>query len=239
MPSKARIVKVPRVPIDDNAPLEAQPVYRVLWHHIKDKLPKARGKKTGDDGLPNELETALRTLYNNYKKYHQQWESNSERTSPPVMIIVCSNTRVSALVRNWVAGYKKRLPNGSESVEHGRLPLFSNEKDAEWLDRPNTILIDSRETESGAQLSGAFKKVASTEIQQFKKDYQSRFPGSDPEKIKDGELLREVMNTVGKKDKMGEQIKWRHLCVYAHGRMGRKHRYTYPRRPCVQHTTPL
>ena len=75
------------------------------------------------------------------------------------------------------------------------------------MDSPNTILIDSRETESGEQLSGAFKKVAATEIQQFKKDYQSRFPGSDPEKIKDGELLREVMNTVGKPGKMGEQIK--------------------------------
>ena len=201
------IVKVPRVPVDDSLPFDPQPVNRVLWHHIKDKLPKANSKKTSDDALPQELEVALRTLYRNYEKYYQQWEPNLKHTPPPVMIIVCNNIRVSALVRDWVSGYEKKLPGGSEIVQPGRLPLFSNEKDGEWLARPNTILIHSRETESGEQLGGAFKKVAATEIEQFKKDYKSRNPSKDPEMIKDGELLREVMNTVGKPGKIGEQIK--------------------------------
>lgn len=201
------IVKVPRVPVDDSLPSASQPVNLVLWPHIKDKLPKANSRITSDVSLPEELETALRSLYGSYETYHQRWESDSKNTSPPVMIIVCNNIRVSRLVRDWVSGHKKQLPGGGESIEDGKLPLFSNAKDGNWLVRPNTILIHSGETESGEQLSGPFKSAAATEIAQFKKDYQARNPGKDPEKIKDGELLREVMNTVGKRGKMGEQIK--------------------------------
>ena len=52
-----------------------------------------------------------------------------------------------------------------------------------------------------------FKKIAATEIEQFKKDYKIRFPGRSVEKVTDEDLLREVMNTVGKTCKLGEQVK--------------------------------
>ena len=123
------IVKVPRVPVDDSLPSESQPVNLVLWPRIKDKLPKANSRITSDVSLPEELETALRSLYGSYETYHQRWESDSKNTSPPVMIIVCNNIRVSRLVRDWVSGHKKELPGGVESIEDGKLPLFSNAKD--------------------------------------------------------------------------------------------------------------
>jgi type III restriction enzyme len=44
-------------------------------------------------------------------------------------------------------------------------------------------------------------------IAEFKDDYRRRFPGRDIEEITDEELLREVMNTVGKPGKLGEQVK--------------------------------
>lgn len=89
----------------------------------------------------------------------------------------------------------------------GQLPIFSNEENGRWLARPNTILVDSEQLESGEAMSSAFKKIAHSEIEQFKTDYQRRFPGRSVEKITDEELLREVMNTVGKPGMLGEQVK--------------------------------
>ena len=199
------IVKVPRVPVDDNAMDGAQPTYRDLWLRIRDELPK-RGRKKGTDSVsdgpkpPAELQGALNSLYGNYERYYQRWESDPHGQTPPVMIIVCNNTAVSKLVYDWVAGYEKTLPDGNTVVVPGGLPIFSNEANGGWLSRPNTILVNSEQLESGEAMSAAFKKIAATEIEQFKVDYQTRFPT-------DEDLLREVMNTVGKQGKLGEQIK--------------------------------
>ena len=39
------IVKLPRVPVADNIPGNEMPMYRNLWEHIRDKMPKkGRGK---------------------------------------------------------------------------------------------------------------------------------------------------------------------------------------------------
>ena len=202
------VVKVPRVPVSDNAMSADQPVYRDLWLQIKDELPKkSKGGVNGAPKLPAVLQGALESLYGNYEKYHQRWESNPQGQTPPVMIIVCNNTTVSKLVYDWVAGYEKTLPGGNRGVEPGRLRIFNNEADGEWRQRPNTILVDSEQLESGEAMKPAFKKIASTEIEQFKADYQTRFPGRSVEKITDEDLLREVMNTVGKPCKLGEQVK--------------------------------
>jgi type III restriction enzyme len=56
-------------------------------------------------------------------------------------------------------------------------------------------------------LSDEFKKIASTEIDRFKEEYEIRFPGRDADSLTDEDLLREVMNTVGKPGLLGEQIK--------------------------------
>ena len=202
------IVKVPRVPVSDNAMIADQPVYRELWSQIKDELPKkSKAGVNGAPKLPALLQGALESLYGNYKKYHQRWKSNPQGQTPPVMIIVCNNTTVSKLVYDWVAGYKKTLPDGNTGVEPGRLPIFNNEANGEWLSRPNTILVDSEQLESGEAMKPEFKRIAATEIEQFKADYKMRFPGRSVEKVTDEDLLREVMNTVGKTGKLGEQVK--------------------------------
>jgi len=80
----------------------------------------------------------------------------------------------------------------------GKLPLFSNVEGERWSARPNTILIDSRQLESGEAMSSDFKQIAAAEIEEFKAEYRARFPGRDTDEITDEDLLREVMNTVGK-----------------------------------------
>jgi type III restriction enzyme len=208
------IVKVPRVPVADDNMLHDAPVYRDIWPLIREHLPKkGRGTDavTGEPKLPVELEGALQSLYSNYEKYYRRWEQNSEAQqrghTPPVFIVVCNNTNVSKLVFDYVAGWEKQISEEKSVVVPGKLPLFSNESNGAWSARPKTILVDSAQLESGEAMSEDFKQIAAREIDEFKADYRLRFPGRDPDALADEDLLREVMNTVGKTGKLGEQIR--------------------------------
>jgi type III restriction enzyme len=208
------IVKVPRVPVADNSMTGDQPTFRDLWLRIREHLPR-KGRKTaavsGEPKLPAELQAAFHSLYGNYEKYYRLWEQNSEASAkgitPPVFIVVCNNTNVSKLVFDYIAGWEKTLPDGSTIVVPGQLSVFSNEENGGWSARPNTILIDSEQLESGEAMSAEFKKIASREIEEFKSEYRTRFPGRDAENLTDEDLLREVMNTIGKPGKLGENVK--------------------------------
>ncbi len=207
------IVKVPRVPVTDDT-AGGQPTYRDLWLRIRDELPKkGRGTEAvrGQPQLPAELQSALHSLYGNYEKYYRQWEQSREGSGneqpPPVFIVVCNNTNVSKLVYDYIAGWDKPLPDGSTVPVPGALPVLSNVQGERWLARPNTILIDSEQLESGEAMSDEFKKFAAREIEEFKAEYRARYPGRDAEKLTDEDLLREVMNTVGKPGKLGEHVK--------------------------------
>lgn len=212
---EAGIVKVPRVPVSDDAMLGEQPTYRDLWLHIREHLPrKGRGTEglTGEPKLPKELEGALQSLYSNYEKYYALWlrkKGAGPLNTPPVFIVVCNNTNVSKLVFDYIGGWEKPLPNDERVLVPGKLPLFSNvtETGDFWSARPNTILVDSEQLESGQAMSDDFKRIAAREIEEFKADYRRRFPGRDTDDLTDEDLLREVMNTVGKDGKLGEQVK--------------------------------
>jgi len=211
---EAGIVKVPRVPVADDSMTGEQPTYRDLWLRIRDGLPK-KGRKTeevgGEPKPPLELQGALHSLYSNYEKYYRLWEQNAEARArgitPPVFIVVCNNTNVSKLVFDFIAGWEKPI-GGQTLVQVGQLPIFRNDDgNGAWLHRPNTILVDSRQLESGEAMSADFKQIAVREIDEFKADYRARFPGRDADSLTDEDLLREVMNTVGKAGKLGEHVK--------------------------------
>jgi hypothetical protein len=134
-------------------------------------------------------------------------EAQARGLTPPVFVVVCANTNISKLVFDYVAGWEKHLGNGQTARVPGQLPLFSNVDGERWRDRPNTMLIDSRQIESGEGMSPEFKKIAAVEIEEFKAEYRARFPGRDADALEDEDLLREVMNTVGKPGKLGEHIR--------------------------------
>ena len=211
---EAGIVKVPRVPVADDSMTGDQPTYRDLWLRIREDLPR-KGRKTealgGEPKLPAILEGALHSLYSNYEKYYRLWEQNAEATAkgitPPVFIVVCNNTNVSKMVFDYIAGWEKQIGEAT-IVQAGALDIFRNDDErGGWLHRPNTILVDSAQLESGDAMSADFKKIAAREIEEFKAEYRVRFPGRDAESLTDEDLLREVMNTVGKAGKLGEHVK--------------------------------
>lgn len=208
------IVKVPRVPVSDDSMIGEQPTYRELWARIRDHLPK-KGRKSeeffGEPNLPAELQGAIHSLYDNYKRAYEKHLQDKEAVisgrTPPVFIVVCSNTNVSKLIYDYVSGWEKPLPNGETVLVPGKLEAFSNVRNGKWSGKPNTILVDSQQLESGEAMTPEFRRIAAQEIEDFKQDYLVRFPGRDISSITDEEILREVMNTVGKPGKLGEQIK--------------------------------
>ncbi|OWK41025.1 Type III restriction-modification enzyme, helicase subunit [Fimbriiglobus ruber] len=206
------IVKIPRVPVEDNAMTGEYPKYRNLWVHIREGLKDVR---RGDDDahtpplLPATLEGALKSLYDHYARTFTGWEADEEGrangSTPPVFIVVCNNTSVSKAVFDYVAGHETghEHPDEAPVVAPGRFELFSNVRDKRWLDRANTILVDSRQLESGDGMTADFKKLAAHQIEDFKAEYRRRFPGRDADALTDEDLMREVLNTVGKKASSG------------------------------------
>ena len=205
------IVKLPRVPVADNVPGGDTPKFRNLWDHIGKKLPKkgrSAGKALDPFSLPVELLTALEALYGHYEKTFELWH-DAEIGVPPVFIVVCNNTATSELIYKYISGFDRHNDDDTITQEFGRLALFRNHDDfGNHLARPNTILIDSAQLESGEALDKNFRAMAAAEIEQFQREMIERTGDiTAGDKIDESTLLREVMNTVGKKDRLGEQIR--------------------------------
>ena len=205
------IVKLPRVPVAENIPGGDMPMFRNLWENIRKDMPKkGRGKAKDLDplALPTRLQTALEALYGHYEKTFRLWEEK-RITVPPCFIVVCNNTSTSKLVYDYISGFYRTNPDATQTLENGRLELFRNFDDyGNPLARPNTLLIDSSQLESGEGLDDKFRSAASDEIERFRREMVER--GGDPrtaESITDAELLREAMNTVGKLGRLGGSVR--------------------------------
>jgi type III restriction enzyme len=206
------IVKLPRVPVAENIPGNEMPMYRNLWEHIRKEMPKSGRAKGGDLDplkLPTRLQTAIEALYGHYEKTFELWQA-SGITVPPCFIFVCQNTAISKLVYDFVSGFFRKQEDGTSALENGRLALFRNFDDTTGnpLPKPNTLLIDSEQLEAGDALDDNFRAMAADEIERFRREIIERT--GDPraaDNITDQELLREVMNTVGKRDQLGAGIR--------------------------------
>ena len=205
------IVKLPRVPVADNIPGGDMPRFRNLWDHIRRKMPRrGRRKAAALDPLsiPGELETALNALYDHYKRTFDQWQ-DAGIPVPPCFIVVCNNTSTSKLIYDYILGFRHKTQDGSTKTQPGKLPLFRNfDEHGQPLARPRTLLIDSEQLESGQALDSGFRAAAAEEIQQFRKEVIQRTGNRrQAETMSDTDLLREVMNTVGKAGRLGGETR--------------------------------
>lgn len=201
------IVKLPRVPIADNRADGEEVMYRNLWPTIRKRMPKKQKGEAKPDPhkLPIELKVALDALYGHYEKTFALWEKEQVGI-PPVFVVVCNNTTNSEAVRDYMAGFTWTDAEDRETVKQGHFELFRNYDDHEQrLEKPRTILIDSAALESGAEIDSGFREAHSTEIEAFRRERAIRREGADD--VSDADILREVMNTVGQKGRLGGQIR--------------------------------
>jgi len=184
---------------------------RVLQPHdpdIRKDMPK-KGRGQGGEldplKLPTRLQTALQALYGHYEKTFKLWAENGIRV-PPCFIIVCQNTAISKLVYDFISGFHRKNEDDTTTLENGRLALFRNfdETTGNPLPRPNTLLIDSEQLEAGDALDDNFRAMATDEIERFRREIIERTGDARAaDNLTDQELLREVMNTVGKYGQLG------------------------------------
>ncbi len=217
------LVKIPFLPTGDDTDKIKEPVLRNLYEHVRDELPKS-GQRTkraraAEEGakfkeapprLPETLQIALDQFYQHYEQdFNRPGQQSFE--APPVFIVVCNNTSVSKEVFKFMAGYEQPADDESAPplVQTGRYGLFSN-FDAQTLRahaRPPTLLIDSDALENSGQVDDSFKRIFAAEIDEFKRDYRVIHGSAAAENITEAEILREVVNTVGKRGTLGSHIR--------------------------------
>lgn len=221
------LVKIPYLPESDNTQELAMPILRNLYEHVRDELPKKgqtkqrrEAKENGEKAieaapqLPKTLITAFEQFVNHYVSYDTGLREAGEGlanlfSEPPVFIVVCNNTSVSKEVYKYVAGYEYEDAKGNNVVKPGRYDIFSNynPQTLQAYRKPPTLLIDSDALENSNQVNDDFKKVFAPEIEKFKQDYRIMHPDKSVENITDVDILREVVNTVGKKGALGSHIR--------------------------------
>ena len=221
------LVKIPFLPESDNTQEISQAKLRDIYSYVKDELPRKgqRRKKSEASAegatlkesppkLPALIKGALDQFYNHYKNYYdgQRKQNEEKRTlfsAPPVFIIVCNNTSVSKEVYKYIAGYEYEDDDGKLNPVPGVKDLFSNYDPVtrKPLKRPPTLLIDSDALENSEQINDDFKKIFASEIGEFKRDYARVHGHGSAEQITDAQILREVVNTVGKQGKLGAHIR--------------------------------
>lgn len=206
------LVKVPRTPVNDDAASDTV-AYLNLWDNISPPLPARNTDKTINPETwmpPPVVQGALESLYADYELAFTHWREHLQPLGepPPVFIVVCSNTLVSKLIYQWISGTV--TASGTGNAEHykpGNLPLFANGAGSRPHSRPTSLLIDSKTIESGEAFSNDFSAAAAAEIEAFKQEYRLRYPGANAEALTNEDLLREVLNTVGKRGKLGAEIR--------------------------------
>lgn len=230
------LVKIPYLPESDNTHALEMPVLRNLYEHVRHELPKkgqrtkkkeakAEGKPVTEKApkLPKDVKTALDQFYAHYKEYSDNMREKGEEqtglfTRPPVFIAVCNNTSVSKELYKFIAGYEfetiletddKGKPTETEKhTVTGHYDLFSN-YDASGLPKrkPPTLIIDSEALDDSDQISDEFKSVFADKIEEFKREYAKRKGSGAAANITDGQILREIVNTVGEPESLGSHIR--------------------------------
>lgn len=187
---EAGLVKTPRVVVRADALPDAATLRPKLYHLYRDESVGPDLNRRGaqpHEALPQLVQQAYTLLGADWRETARQWQEEGH-TSPPVMLTVCNRTETAA------------------RIEH-----FFNKGHVQWpeLQAPDrTLRVDSR----------VLEKAELGEAATADKDYDRRLKGileaariPDSRKqrlaeLKKEELLRELVDTVGKRGQAGQDL---------------------------------
>ncbi len=187
---EAGLVKTPRVVIRDNALPNAQTYRSKLYHlyrepEVADDLNR-RGAEP-HESLPQLVQQAYTLLGADWRETRQQW-LDAGHTSPPVMLTVCNRTETSARIEHYFC-------NGHAFWPELHAPTRTLRVDSRVLEKAEVGETASADKDYEATLQ-AIVEVAN--IPATRK--------ADLLNLKKEELLREIVDNVGKRGAAGQDL---------------------------------
>ena len=196
------LVKVPRVPIDDDSSRD-ETVWRRLYHNTSPKKLKQHFEtaRAGQSVLPENLHGAVEAVVADYQRKLEAWMTPDGDTgapaqpTPPVIIFVANDISNATALWKYLSGGTLDS-NGQLSL--GRFPELSNTyQDSNgtrrWHATPRTLLVHSK-------IGGEDTIPDDLKTMLIEQSGLSRKADAE-------EAVREMLNTVGKQNKPGSQVR--------------------------------
>jgi type III restriction enzyme len=187
---EAGLVKTPRVVVRDDALPDAKTLRSKLYHIYRDDSVAQDLNRRGaqpHEALPKLVQDAYTLLGADWRDALKQWKA-SGHVSPPVMLSVCNRVETAA-----------------------RIERYFRQGDAHWPElhaAERTLRVDSRVLEKAeiGETAGADKDYeerlqAIVEAADIPRDCKERLLG-----MKKEELLREIVDNVGKRGTAGQDL---------------------------------
>lgn len=147
---EAGLVKIPQLAHSDPTG-EERPAYFNIWRWIMSRLSAGeRGGKRANpkpEAVLRQAETPIRLMAEAWEEERVEWAGEGDDDRPPVFILVCKNTKLAALLYDWIA--EGVAPPGLPAAGY---PSLRNTDGIRYTER-----IDS-------------KKVAETDVEGAKSD---------------------------------------------------------------------
>jgi len=188
---EAGLVKVPRVPVDDDTAGAA-----TVWRRLYENTPTKKLPKRTDDAtatLPQPLEDALAASVGEWRRTFAATEGR--QPTPPVLIVVANTIDNAVALYEHIAGYE--TTDGQPIA--GRFEEFSNVVEhpdggpAQWRGDPCTLLVHSRPDDDDA-ITARFAKLLREQAAHMGDDVPA-------------DAIREALNTVGKPGRLGAGVR--------------------------------
>ncbi len=193
------LVKVPRVPIDDDSNRD-ETIWRKLYDNTNPKkLADYLSSADGSKRLPDHLHGAVQAVVNDWVRKLQVWQGHPRngdgqiqppQPTPPVIIFVANNISNATALWEYLSG----SVDEDGTVTPGAFPELANlDETGHWHTEPRTLLVHSKVGGSDA-IPKPLKKML------------ARAAGYDKETDAEA-AVREMLNTVGKPGRAGAQVR--------------------------------
>jgi type III restriction enzyme len=187
---EAGLVKTPRVVIRDNALPNAQTYRSKLYHLYREPEVAEDLNRRGaepHESLPQLVQQAYTLLGADWRETRQQW-LDAGHTSPPVMLTVCNRTETSARIEYY-------FRNGNAFWPELHAPTRTLRVDSRVLEKAEVGETASADKDYEATLQAIIEAANIPATQK-----------ADLLNLKKEELLREIVDNVGKRGAAGQDL---------------------------------
>ncbi len=201
---EAGIVKIMRLPDDGNRPDEwNDELARSIYANTEDGKNLTREDSASDN---RDLKIALYMMYRNWQSVRQNanWQ---QRNVPPALAVIVNNVKNANRVFDYIAGWENNgvLHSSRLGNELSNIAVNANE----YYEYPRTILVHSKLDNPDAKETGEAQQYLKRQAATYRRLYPAAVTAANlpfPQ-ASDEDVLRTVLNTVGKTGQPGERVR--------------------------------